>query len=63
MEVAIRLKYLTEEGIKEFRSLLESTTRLVAGLRRAKRLQVVSTTARSTGVFLVAFYTLSHILG
>jgi len=62
LEVSIRLRYLTEEGVKDFRRLLESTGRLTSGLRRAKRLQLGGTVARSAGAFLLVFFTLSQIV-
>jgi four helix bundle protein len=54
LEAAIRLKYLTAEGVKGLRQILESTTRLTAGLRRAKRLRLVGSAAATTGLFLFA---------
>lgn len=61
-EVAIRLKYLAEDAVQEFRRLHESTRRLVFGLRRAKRLSLGTSVARSAGVFLIVFYLLDQIL-
>jgi four helix bundle protein len=62
LEVAIRLKYLTEDAVAEFRRLHESSRRLVFGLRRSKRAQLAGAAAKSAGVILFVFYTLSQIL-
>lgn len=62
LEVALRRKYLAEETVKRFRSLHESTRRLVFGLRRAKRTQLVGAAAKSVGAFLLVFYSLSLVL-
>ena len=50
VEAAVRLRFLSEDRTREFRRLHESTTRLVAGLRRSKLSQ---TGAAATGVFLL----------
>jgi four helix bundle protein len=63
LEVAIRLRYLPEAGVREFRQLMESTGRLVSGLRRAKRTQLAGTVAKSAGVLLIVFYALQQVLG
>ena len=62
LEVAIRLRYLSEETVLEFRRLHESTRRLVFGLRRSKRDQLAGAAAKSAGVFLLMVYGLSRIL-
>ena len=62
LEVAIRLKYLTVAAVSEFRRLHESSRRLVFGLRRSKRAQLVGAAAKSAGVFLFVFYTFSRVL-
>jgi len=62
LEVALRRKYLAEEGVAEFRRLYESSRRLVFGLRRSKRAQLAGATAKSVSVFLFVFYTLSQVL-
>ena len=62
LEVALRLKYLAEENVKELRRLLESSRRLVYGLRRAKRRSLAGSVAGSACIFLAAFYAASLIL-
>jgi four helix bundle protein len=54
IEAALRLKYLAVDAVKTLRQILESTTRLTAGLRRAKRLRLVASAAASAGLFLLA---------
>ena len=62
LEIALRLQYLNEEAIGEFRRLHESTRRLVFGLRRAKRLLVTRDAARSVGIVLMVLYLLSRVV-
>jgi four helix bundle protein len=61
-EVAIRLKYLAEEAVVEFRRLCESSRRLVFGLKRSKRDRLLRETATKTGVLLLLFYALSRVV-
>ena len=62
LEVALRLKYLAEDAVVEFRRLCESSRRLVFGLRRSKRALLAGAAAKSTGAFLFVFYALSQVL-
>ena len=64
LEIALRRQYLTEGAVERFRSLHASARRLVFGLRRAKRAQLVSQAASKTGVLLLLLfgYALSFVL-
>ena len=62
LEVAIRLKYLTDDTVREFRRLHESSRRLVFGLRRSKRAHLAGAAGKSTGAVLFVLYTLSRLL-
>jgi len=60
LEVAIRLKYVTEDAVKEMRRLIESSRRLVSGLRRSKRLRVAGSI---TTIGVLVFGLMSQIVG
>ena len=62
LELAIRLEYLAEPRVAEFRRLYESSRRLVYGLRRSKLTQIGRHAAKSVGVFLFMIYALSQVL-
>src|SRR5262245_435995 len=62
MEVARRRNYLRESQLAPFNELLESTTRLVRGLGRAKKLLLIKATARTAGALLLAFYLTACVL-
>ena len=62
IEVAIRLEYLTEAAVTKLRQLLDSAGRLTGGLRRAKRLRLAGTAARSASLCLMVVYYWSQIL-
>jgi four helix bundle protein len=55
LEVAFRRKYVTAESVTSLRALLESSGRLISGLRRAKRLRLGVSVVGSAGVVLLAF--------
>ena len=54
LEVAARRKYVTSESVTRLRALLESSGRLVSGLRRAKRLRLGVSVVGSAGVVFLA---------
>jgi len=60
VEVALRLKYVTVDDAKELRRVQESTTRLVAGLRRAKRMQITGSTVIGAVTILGLFLSLAR---
>jgi len=62
MEIARRRKYVDESGLEAFSALLESAFKLVRGLGRAKKLQLLKTTAQGTGAVLVVFYVIAKLL-
>jgi four helix bundle protein len=62
LEVAVRLRYLSDAGVKEYRQIMESAGRLIAGLRRAKRLQLGAHVASSASAFLLVCYGLLQMV-
>ena len=62
MEIARRRRYVADSQLVRFGALLESTTKLVRGLGRAKKLLLVKTAARTVGTLMLAFYVLSNLL-
>jgi four helix bundle protein len=49
IEVAVRRKYLDRANLEPFHALLESSSKLVRGLGRAKKVLLLKETARSRG--------------
>jgi four helix bundle protein len=62
LEVALRCNYVSDERIKRFRQLHEGSRRLVYGLKRAKQTRLATDVASKTGVLVLIFYALSHVL-
>jgi four helix bundle protein len=62
MEIARRRKYVELSNLTRFNGLLESTSKLVRGLGRAKKLLLVKTAAQTAGAMLLVFYVLSEVL-
>jgi four helix bundle protein len=61
VEIARRRQYVSDEQLLTFSALLESTTKLVRGLGRSKKLLLVRAAATGAGVVLMAFYLLSSL--
>jgi hypothetical protein len=62
MEIARRRKYVEQANLTTFNRLLESTSKLVRGLGRAKKLLLVKNAAKTAGAVLLACYVLSRVL-
>jgi four helix bundle protein len=62
MEIGRRRKYLGQANLDGYFALLESTSTLVRGLGRAKKLLLVKTATQTAGALLVTFYVLSNLL-
>ena len=62
IEVARRRKYLAQGSLESLTASLESTTKLVRGLGRAKRFLLVQTTAQTAGAVLLAIVLIARLL-
>ena len=62
MEIGRRRKYLDRASLDGYFALLESTSKLVRGLGRAKKFLLAKTAAQTAGALLVTFYVLSNLL-
>jgi four helix bundle protein len=62
LEIANRRQYIPEAAEARFRTVHNSTRRLVFGLRRAKRRRLASDVVGCAGLVLLAVYTMSHLL-
>lgn len=62
VEIALRRRYLTETEVDRFRTLHESSRRLVFGLMRSKRRSLATDAVGKAGVFVLLLYALSHVV-
>jgi four helix bundle protein len=62
MEIARRRRYFAHADLAGYTALHESTSKLVRGLGRAKKLQLVKTATETAGALVVAFYLLTAVL-
>jgi four helix bundle protein len=61
LDVSVRLAYVSMEAAAHLSSRVESSRRLVHGLRRAKRLRLAGTAAGSAGLLFLAIRILTRV--